>query len=112
MTISSISITAQRLRDLREYMGLTRPAFAELVNVPAGTLKNYELGYRDPNFATMATVVEQIGLTYGKTEETAVGLAFKAGLLGWLAGYGGQQLWPGITPLQKTGTSTARPHKE
>lgn len=37
----------QRLRQLRERMGLSRPKFADMLGIPATTLKNYELNYRE-----------------------------------------------------------------
>lgn len=36
-----------RIRMIREALGMARPKFAELIGVPATTLKNYELGYRE-----------------------------------------------------------------
>ncbi len=38
---------ALRIRMIREALGMSRPKFAELIGVPATTLKNYELGYRE-----------------------------------------------------------------
>jgi transcriptional regulator with XRE-family HTH domain len=37
----------QRVRQLREAMGLSRPKFADKLGVSPLTLKNYELGYRE-----------------------------------------------------------------
>ncbi|MEJ6114033.1 helix-turn-helix transcriptional regulator [Aeromonas salmonicida] len=37
----------KRLRMLREKLKLSRPKFAELLDMPQTTLKNYELGYRE-----------------------------------------------------------------
>ncbi len=37
----------QKIRQIRETVGLSRPKFAELLSVPPTTLKNYELGYRE-----------------------------------------------------------------
>ncbi len=37
----------KQIRAIREAMGLSRPAFAALLDVPAATIKNYELGYRE-----------------------------------------------------------------
>ena len=37
----------QKIRQIRETVGLSRPKFAELLAVPPTTLKNYELGYRE-----------------------------------------------------------------
>ena len=38
---------AKRLRQLREQLKLSRPAFADQLGIPPTTLKNYELGYRE-----------------------------------------------------------------
>ena len=38
--------TALKLRRVREHLGLSRPKFSELLDMPATTLKNYELAYR------------------------------------------------------------------
>lgn len=38
---------AKRLRQLREKLGMSRPKFADLLQIPPTTLKNYELGYRE-----------------------------------------------------------------
>ncbi|WFO49772.1 helix-turn-helix domain-containing protein [Aeromonas veronii] len=48
MTIPTLNDACrQRLRKLRESMGLSRPKFAELLGIPPTTLKNYELNYRE-----------------------------------------------------------------
>jgi len=36
-----------RLRHLREQLKLSRPKFADKLDIPPTTLKNYELGYRE-----------------------------------------------------------------
>ncbi|WP_107851975.1 helix-turn-helix domain-containing protein [Oceanimonas marisflavi] len=41
------SLVGKKIRQIREAMGLSRPKFAELLQVPPTTLKNYELGYRE-----------------------------------------------------------------
>lgn len=43
----SLSITARRVRMVREAMNMSRPGFADLLQCPPTTLKNYELGYRE-----------------------------------------------------------------
>lgn len=58
-TVSHIAI---RIRKLREASGLSRPKFAALLdNMPATTLKNYELAYREPG----AKIIQDIGIVYG-----------------------------------------------
>ncbi len=42
-----LPVLAAKLRRLREHLGMSRPAFAELLGIPPATLKNYELGYRE-----------------------------------------------------------------
>ena len=42
-----INSWALRIRMIREALDMSRPKFAELIGVPATTLKNYELGYRE-----------------------------------------------------------------
>lgn len=42
-----------RLRQLRERLGLSRPKFADLLGIPATTLKNYELNYREIGGGTL-----------------------------------------------------------
>lgn len=44
MNLSEVSV-GQKIRQIREVIGLSRPKFAELLSVPPTTLKNYELGY-------------------------------------------------------------------
>ncbi|MFB2863037.1 helix-turn-helix domain-containing protein [Aeromonas sp. MdU4] len=47
-TISQLNDECRkRLRQLRERLGLSRPKFADLLGIPATTLKNYELNYRE-----------------------------------------------------------------
>ena len=43
MNLSTLSV-GQKIRLIRETVGLSRPKFAELLGVPPTTLKNYELG--------------------------------------------------------------------
>ena len=46
MNLNEVSV-GQKIRQIREVIGLSRPKFAELLSVPPTTLKNYELGYRE-----------------------------------------------------------------
>ncbi len=41
------SVVGKKIRQIREAMGASRPEFADLMKMPAATLKNYELGYRE-----------------------------------------------------------------
>ena len=49
----------QKIRIIRESMGLSRPKFAELLGVPPTTLKNYELGYREVGGAFLVALARQ-----------------------------------------------------
>ena len=59
-----LPVLAAKLRRLREHLGMSRPAFAELLGIPPTTLKNYENGYRE---AIPASVL----ITLANTELTA-----------------------------------------
>ena len=37
-------IAAQNLRNLRKFLNVSRPAFAEMLQTPPTTIKNYEMG--------------------------------------------------------------------
>ena len=64
MTTPELPVLAAKLRRLREHLGMSRPAFAELLGIPPTTLKNYENGYRE---AIPASVI----VTLANTELTA-----------------------------------------
>ena len=55
MNISEVSV-GQKIRQIREVIGLSRPKFAELLSVPPTTLKNYELGYREVGGAFLVSM--------------------------------------------------------
>ncbi|MGY3853420.1 helix-turn-helix domain-containing protein [Aeromonas aquatilis] len=48
----------KRLRQLRERLGLSRPKFADLLGIPATTLKNYELNYREIGGGTLLLLAQ------------------------------------------------------
>lgn len=54
-------LLAKRIRQFRESLGLSRPKFADILDVPPTTLKNYELGYR----TTGSEFLIEIGKKYG-----------------------------------------------
>ena len=58
MSLSPVSV-GQKIRHIRESMGLSRPKFAELLGVPPTTLKNYELGYREVGGAFLVALAHQ-----------------------------------------------------
>ncbi len=55
--------TRQRLRQLRESLGLSRPKFAQQLDIPPTTLKNYELGYRDIGGGLLLRIINTPGLS-------------------------------------------------
>ncbi|MFR9704950.1 helix-turn-helix domain-containing protein [Aeromonas sanarellii] len=55
--------TRQRLRQLRETLGLSRPKFAALLDIPPTTLKNYELGYREIGGGLLLRIINTPGLS-------------------------------------------------
>lgn len=48
----------KRLRLLRERLGLSRPKFADMLGIPATTLKNYELNYREISGGTLLLIAQ------------------------------------------------------
>lgn len=52
------SLVGKKIRQIRESMGLSRPKFATLLQVPPTTLKNYELGYREVGGAFLVAVAQ------------------------------------------------------
>ena len=52
------SIVGKKIRHIRESLGLSRPKFAELLQVPPTTLKNYELGYREVGGAFLVALAQ------------------------------------------------------
>ena len=52
---------AARIREHRESIGLSRPKFAEILEMPPTTLKNYELRYR----TTGGEFLVKFGKQYG-----------------------------------------------
>jgi DNA-binding transcriptional regulator YiaG len=58
-TISQLNDECRkRLRQLRECLGLSRPKFANLLGIPATTLKNYELSYREIGGSTLLLIAQ------------------------------------------------------
>ncbi|MGY4028477.1 helix-turn-helix domain-containing protein [Aeromonas rivuli] len=55
--------TRQRLRQLRESLGMSRPKFAEQLGIPPTTLKNYELGYREIGGGLLLRIIATPGLS-------------------------------------------------
>jgi DNA-binding transcriptional regulator YiaG len=55
--------TRQRLRQLRDSLGLSRPKFAQQLDIPPTTLKNYELGYREIGGGLLLRIINTPGLS-------------------------------------------------
>lgn len=55
---------AKRLRQLREQLKLSRPKFADQLGIPATTLKNYELGYREIGGGLFLLIANHPGLKH------------------------------------------------
>jgi DNA-binding transcriptional regulator YiaG len=53
---AELKLFRQKMRVLREHYGLSRPKFAELLDIPPTTLKNYELGYRTPSLECLMNI--------------------------------------------------------
>ena len=52
-----------RMLSIRNYYGISRPVFAEVLGVPPTTLKNYELGYREIDVNVMHRFVRLVTAT-------------------------------------------------
>lgn len=63
MTTPELPVLAAKLRRLREHLKLSRPAFAELLDIPPTTLKNYENGYREAIPASVLITLANTVLT-------------------------------------------------
>lgn len=59
-------IAAQNLRNLRKFLGVSRPNFAEMLQTPPTTIKNYELGYRALSFACVQNITTLLSKSLGE----------------------------------------------
>ena len=59
-------IAAQNLRNLRKFLDVSRPAFAEMLQIPSNTIKNYELGYRALSFACVQNIAALLSKPLGE----------------------------------------------
>lgn len=59
-------IAAQNLRNLRKFLGVSRPVFAKMLQIPSATIKNYELGYRTLSFACVQNIATLISKPIGE----------------------------------------------
>lgn len=59
-------VAAQNLRNLRKFLKMSRPVFAEKLQMPATTLKNYELGYRAVSFACVQNIATLLSKSLGE----------------------------------------------
>lgn len=64
MTIPPLNDACRkRLRQLRERLGFSRPEFADKLGIPATTLKNYELNYREISGGTLLLIAQHSELS-------------------------------------------------
>jgi transcriptional regulator with XRE-family HTH domain len=59
-----------KLRELREARGLTQDQLAGLSGLPAGTVRNYEQGRREPSWEAVWALAEALGVGRGLLYET------------------------------------------
>ena len=59
-------IAAQNLRNLRKFLNVSRPVFAEMLQIPPTTIKNYELGYRTLSFACVQNIAALLSKPLGE----------------------------------------------
>lgn len=52
-----------RLRKFRKEAGMTQRELAEEIGVTESAVRNYELGYRNPNKANLAALAKTLGVT-------------------------------------------------
>ena len=60
---TGLPVLADKLRRIREHLGMSRPELAKLLNLNAISIKNWELGYRD--------VASELIVAVANTPETA-----------------------------------------
>ena len=53
---------ADRLKELRAKANLTQAELAEKARLPAGTVRNYEQGIRQPNWAKFIQLIRALGV--------------------------------------------------
>ena len=59
-------IASQNLLNLRKFLGVCRPNFAEMLQTPPTTIKNYELGYRALSFACVQNIAALLSKPLGE----------------------------------------------
>ena len=59
-------IAAQNLRNLRKFLNVSRPAFAEMLQIPPTTIKNYELEYRKVSLACVQNIAALLSKPLGE----------------------------------------------
>jgi len=52
-----------RLKKARENYGYTQMELADELNIGRSTLANYEKGFREPDFETLAMIANRLGVT-------------------------------------------------
>ena len=59
-------IAAQNLRNLRKFLDVSRPTFAEMLQIPPTTIKNYELGYRKVSLTCVQNIAALLSKPLGE----------------------------------------------
>ena len=59
-------IAAQNLRNLREFLDVSRPTFAEMLQIPPTTIKNYELEYRKLSLTCVQNIAALLSKPLGE----------------------------------------------
>jgi DNA-binding transcriptional regulator YiaG len=75
--VATTAFIGQRIRIMREYLKLSRPVLARMLDIPPTTLKNYELGYRNTSLEMIVAIQDSelkahvMFLITGKTDDAA-----------------------------------------
>ncbi len=60
-----MEIFSQRLRELRKMEKVSRQKLARILNVSTGCICNWENGYSEPDFETLASIAKYFDVTCG-----------------------------------------------
>lgn len=75
--VAATAFIGQRIRIMREYLKLSRPVLARMLDISPTTLKNYELGYRNTSLEMIVAIQDSelkahvMFLITGKTDDAA-----------------------------------------
>ena len=56
----------QRIQSVRKAKGFTQKQLGEIVGLATGTIQQYELGKREPNFENLQKIAEALGIKLGE----------------------------------------------